>query len=548
MGWLIAYWPDLHCIVLLIAKMPSSLISESTNFLPQTFPWRRRTWFAALTALSLITLLVQGYHPLAEDGGLYVAGVEYTLNPTLFPQDTTFVTEHLRFSVFAPALASLVRATHLSLEQVLLLTYVFSLALTLWSARKLLQRCVRGDAAQLAGVTLIAVWGTIPVAGTSLLMLDPYLTARSISTPLSLLAVAYALDSWKSWRSLFACGCCLLIAALFHPLMAAYALAFVLVIRLTQTRRRILAWTLLTAAAISIAALLQLLAPHESPSVVAAAISRYYWFLSQWQWFELLGLVGPLLVLAALLHWRRHSLTPAAATLLRASLAIGSIATLIAMLFAHENYATHLIARLQPLRVFLVLYAVMTALLGATAAQLAIRLRHSVSSRSARLAVSASSFALLIFLAATMFQVQRMTFPASPHIELPGQAMRHSNPWVQAFLWAQRNTPQKALFVLDAKYVNEDGEDAQTFRAWSERSAVPDFSKDGGEAAITPALAQAWQQGATAQKGLSQEQDELRDATLLPLGVTWMVLHVNAQTKHPCPYRNATVKVCQLIR
>jgi hypothetical protein len=145
-----------------------------------------------------------------------------------------------------------------------------------------------------------------------------------------------------------------------------------------------------------------------------------------------------------------------------------------------------------------------------------------------------------------MYLVQRATFPRSPHIELPGWERSHSNPWVQAFLWARDNTPQDALFALDAKYVNEDGEDAQTFRAWALRSALPDFSKDGGEASITPALSGQWQQGATAQNALSALPDAVRDRRLRPLGVTWTVLHSSAVTAHTCPYDNGNIKLCRL--
>jgi hypothetical protein len=143
-----------------------------------------------------------------------------------------------------------------------------------------------------------------------------------------------------------------------------------------------------------------------------------------------------------------------------------------------------------------------------------------------------------------MFAVQRSTFPDSRHLELPWLSVR--NPWSQAFLWARANTPPDALFALDAKYVNEDGEDAQTFRATALRSALPDFSKDGGEAAITPALAQQWQPAAAAQINLSTESDVIRDPRLLYFGVTWLVLHSTAPTAHTCPYDNGSIKICRL--
>ena len=496
-----------------------------------------------LVALTFATLLIQGYHPLAEDGGLYVAGIEYTLDPTLFPHYTAFVTEHLRFSLFAPTLAAIVHLTHLTLPWTLLLTNLFSIWLTLFAALKLLQRCTSSQTAQLAGLCLLSVFWVLPIAGTSLMLMDPYVTGRSLSTPLTLLAIAFALDRWadkSASTSLLGCSMSLFIAALFHPLMAAYGLAFILFLSLTRFRRRVLAWTILLVVAIVLAATLQTLAPISSPALLAAELSRYYWFLSQWQWFELLGLAGPLIVLALLLrHYTRRpsALSQATATLCRASIAAGLIAFTVALLFARESAHTHLVARLQPLRLFLPIYAVMTLLLGATLTQLAL------DSRQHRIIKSVPALTLLA-LAAIMFCVQRQTFPASNHLELPGTSA--NNPWTRAFLWARDNTPRDALFALDARYVNEDNEDAQTFRAIALRSALPDFSKDGGEAAITPALATQWQPAALAQTNLYAATDAVRDARLLPLGATWIVLHTSAATSHPCPYNNGTVKICRL--
>ena len=510
----------------------------------QTPSWTTARWFAILSALSLATLLVHGYHPLAEDGGLYVAGVEHLLNPALFPHDTAFVTAHLRFSLFAPLVAGVVSSTHLPLPWVLLLVELFSIGLTLFAARLLLRRCLLSDAAQLGGVALLAAWWTLPVAATSLMLFDPYVTARSLSTPLSLLAIAFALDidtdSTTRRRSALLCALCLLLVALVHPLMAAYALALVLVMLTaarTTGRHRIGLWTLLTAIALASATVLHLMAPTESPAVIAAAHSRYYWFLSQWHWYELSGLAGPLAVLALLL---RAHLSRAADALCRACIGLGLLAVLIALLFAHDSTPTHLIARMQPLRAWLLLYAIMTLLLGAALTRSALQ--------SQRRSINLLPVATLLCIATMMFVCQRRTFPASPHLELPMLAADnpHLNPWSRAFVWARDNTPVNALFALDANYISIPGEDAQTFRATAQRSALPDFSKDGGEASIMPSLATLWQQGVTAQTSLSTETDAARNARLLPLGVTWIVLRSTAVTAHPCPYDNGTVKVCRL--
>jgi len=516
-----------------------------TSPTPHPKPWPATTWAALLAALTLCTLCVHGYHPLAEDGGLYVAGVQYTLDPSLFPHYTAFVREHLRFSLFAPTLAATVRLTQLPLAWMLLLTDLLSIWLTLFAARQILRRLIpASDAAQITGICLLVAWWTLPVAGTSLLLMDPYVTARSLSTPLSLLAIAFALD--EDTRPLLLCALCLVAAAVFHPLMAAYALAFIVVLRVSKLRRRVLGWIMLIVTALATAALLQMLAPPESPALQAAAITRYYWFLSQWQWYELLGLLGPPAMLALLLIFRPHKLTSVAVTLCHSCIVLAAIATLTALLFARESSPVHLVARLQVLRVYLLIYAVMAMLLGATLFQLCDESAQRSPSRLTRKFLRIAPTLILVTMAATMTFVQRQTFTSSPRIELPWRAAANSNPWVQAFLWAKSNTPQDALFALDAKYVNTEGEDAQTFRATSLRSALPDYSKDGGEASITPALAPVWQPAAAAQYDLSDESDALRDAHLQPFGVTWMVLHSTALTTHPCPYDNGTVKVCKL--
>jgi hypothetical protein len=153
--------------------------------------------------------------------------------------------------------------------------------------------------------------------------------------------------------------------------------------------------------------------------------------------------------------------------------------------------------------------------------------------------------AILLF-GGIMFAANRAAFPNSSHLELPGLAPR--NPWVQAFLWVREHTPKDALFALDADYINARGEDAQCFRAIAERSALPDYSKDGGEASIAPELAATWMAGQSAQNNLSapEETDGQRLAALRPLGVNWIVLQSSAVTHFDCPYENARVKVCRL--
>lgn len=149
-----------------------------------------RTDVPGLALLTLAVLLVHGFHPRAEDGGLYVSGVEQILQPSLFPSDRSFVTAPFQYSLFAPGIAGLVRLTHAPLDDVLLGLYLFTTLLLLYAALGLARRCFPSQpGAQWSGIALLAAWWTLPVAGTSLLLMDPYLTARSFSTPFTLLAL-----------------------------------------------------------------------------------------------------------------------------------------------------------------------------------------------------------------------------------------------------------------------------------------------------------------------------------------------------------------------
>ena len=176
-----------------------------------------------------------GTHPYAEDGGVYIAGVKKLLRPELYPAWTAFVTEHLRFSLFAPAVAGVVGASRLPLEWVLLGLYFGGIAATLWAGSMVAARCTTNARGRAGAVALLACWLTLPIAGTALMLMDPYVTARTISTPLVLMALAWALDA--SLRSWWLCGLALLGAALVHPLMAGYGLALVTLLACMQSTR-----------------------------------------------------------------------------------------------------------------------------------------------------------------------------------------------------------------------------------------------------------------------------------------------------------------------
>jgi hypothetical protein len=513
-----------------------------------------------VTALTLLALAVHGFHPYAEDGGLYLPEVKRLLRPELYPQGAEFVVGHLRYSIFAPVMAGLVRWSQLPIETVFLLVHLASLWVTLFAAWLLAARCYGSREARCGAVALLAVWITLPIAGTSLMLMDPYVTARSFSTPCALLALVGAVEflrprggleteGWTASQARgFVLGCgSLALAGAMHPLMGAYAFGCVLVLAcaLSSSRRIQVGGTAaLCVTSVAVAAVVQASGAPESAAYLSVVLTRYYWFLSQWHWYERIGLAAPLVILATVAlgptlrprRWNHLEGDRAVRTAMASmSVAVGATATGVAVLFARVGLATHSVARLQPLRVFQLVYVVMILVVGAA-------LGEQVLQRSAMRWMMAFSL-----LAGVMVFAERQTYPASARIELPGMNHgRPANPWEQAFAWSRTNTPPDALFALDSQYINVRGEDAQGFRAIAERNMLPDYSKDGGVVANKPALTTEWMRGVAAQTGLSAETDAARIEALRPLGVGWVVLARAAQTSFPCGYTNAVVKVCRL--
>jgi hypothetical protein len=191
------------------AILPGNLMSEELRLaelapqtdllsveLPRTASWQisRTVQLALLTPLVLV---VHGYHPWSDDAGIYVAGVLNILHPLLYPKNAAFVSAQAHYSVFAYLVAGVVRATHLPLAWVLFAAYVFSIVAFLAACQAVAARLFSSERAQVCAVVLAAACFTMPAAGTALFLMDPYVTARSFSTPIGLFAVAACLD--RAW-------------------------------------------------------------------------------------------------------------------------------------------------------------------------------------------------------------------------------------------------------------------------------------------------------------------------------------------------------------
>lgn len=474
-------------------------------------------------ALVPVVLLVHGYHPYADDAGLYVAGLRRILHPTLYPHNGAFVDAQAHWSAFGWLMAWVVRGTHLPVAWILFAAYLLSVVAFLAGCRAVASRLFVSSTAQACAVVLAAACFTVPAAGTGLFLMDPYVTARSFSTPVGLFAVAACLDrAWTRTVILLA------LALLLHPLMGCFVVGFVLIQALVAAGRLRSAIVLCVAGCAAFGA--AFLAAHflpGAPDYRRIVELRSFLFLARWHWYEQLGLALPLLLLAFAVRSMGSSTRKGSVCL--TCMLLGASAVVVSALFVPVA-GPYLLVPLQVLRTFQLIYLLGMLLLGGWLGSLRLRPRFLPA-------------VILGLVFPLMFGVQRATWGASRQIELPG--LRPANPWAQAFLWIRGNTPPGAVFAFNADLTLLPGEEEQGFRAISERDQLAD-DKDAGVAVLVPHLAErAWRED-RAELHADTMTDAQRLAVLRPLGANWILLSASATTHFPCPWRNSVVRVCRL--
>lgn len=183
---------------------------------------------AALFAMTSAGFLVMGYHPGAEDDGVYLTAVKADLNPLLFPHDSDFFKLELKTTVFDTWMAAFVRETGISLAWAELLWQFLSLFFIVLACWTIVCQLFEEASARWAGVAMLAAMFTLPVAGTALYIADQYLHPRSLATALILFAVTRIMAS-RHWQSVPL----LALAFALHPLMGALGISFCCVLTLT---------------------------------------------------------------------------------------------------------------------------------------------------------------------------------------------------------------------------------------------------------------------------------------------------------------------------
>ena len=486
----------------------------------------RHTPVPGLLLITFLAVWIHGYHLGVDDAAIYIPGIKKVADPNLYPFGAEFFQTHARLSFFPNLVGGFARLTHLPIDAAIFAWYVTGIFLLLLASWQLLGACFENRSARWSGVLLLAATFSVPVAGTALVIADPYVTARTLSTPVSMFAVA-SFFLGKRRQAVF----WLAITALLHFQMCAYAAGFLLiVVAIRKAASPGKTGPALSFTGLSALPFLFRLEPARGPAR-EALLSRTYFFLSNWAWYEWMGVFAPLALLWWFYRRRFRGTRPAFSELSRGLVVFGLTATAIAALPSAfrplENYA-----RLQPMRSFHLVYIVLFLLLGGLVGEYALR------------AKAWRWCGLFVPLAAGMACLPSLSYPASPRVEWPGADC--PNPWTRAFFWIRQNTPRDAVFALDPRYLLLPGEDTHGFRALAERSVLADADKDSGAVSLFPQLADRWKSEVDARRNWANFQ--LADFKTLArrYPISWIVQRRPATAGLACPYQNEALEVCQI--
>lgn len=492
--------------------------------------------FLGLFALTGVSFAINGYHPFSEDAETYLPSIERILHPHLFPVGAEYFELHAHLTLFPQLIAYTVRVGHMSLPWALLLWQIVSFFLFILACWKLMQRIFGNPVASWAGVGLIVALATMPVAGTALYVMDPFLNPRNIIGFAQIFAVLKVIERRYVQAALF-----LLFGLSIHPFMTAFAITFCLLVVVidqwsearVRTEERVFEESEpspVTPAFLLFGSFDSLFkAPSGAYDMVAS--NHRYQFLSRWTWYEMLGAVAPLLIFWWFATIARGRRLRHLELLSRSMVVYGAIYFTIGLVVS-VPHRLEVLSLLQPMRSLQLLYILLILLGGSLLGEYILRKRVW------------RWIALFLPLSAGMCYAQRVLYPASSHIEWPGA--KPKNPWVQAFQWAHDNTAEGAVFALDPHYMGIQGEDSQGFRAIAQRSQLADAGKDSGVVELFPQIGDSWIAQVRAQTGLEhfQRADFMRLER--DYGVSWVVLQQSGHSDLTCPYQNEKVKVCRL--
>ena len=472
-----------------------------------------------LALLTVVALLIHGYHPYAEDAEIYLPGVLKILNPSLYSANAEFFGEHAGHTLYPNLIAFSVRATHLPLPWVAFLWHLASIFLLLAGAWRLAAALFEEARARWAAVALMAALLTLPIAGTFLYILDQFLNPRNLAAFAGLFGVAEVLHRKYRRAALW-----LAFGAVMHPFMASFGILFCMwLILLERFHPRMLGF----------AAALPFGITFEPPPAAyhEVALRQRSHFVLRWEWYEWLGALAPVLLFWWFADFARRRGMKNLELVSRAMVPFVLVASVAAVGIGIPARFEAL-ARLQPLRCLALCYMVLVVAGGGLLGQ------YVLQRRVWRWLV------LFVPLSFGMYFAQRQVFPASAHIEWPWAQPR--NPWAQAFEWIRRNTPVDALFALDPRHMELPGEDENGFRARAQRSMLADLVKDKGAASMFPPLSVLWAEQIADQRNFEHFAKNDFERLRQKYGVSWVVVEQPGPAGLECPYENSAVRVCRI--
>jgi hypothetical protein len=485
---------------------------------------RSRNILLVLT-FTCIAIAVMGYHPGFEDDAVYLSAIKSDLNPALYPHDSEFFRLQLQATVFDKSVAAFIRTTGISVAIAELLIQAGAILLIIGTCWAIARRFFAEDHARWAGVALAAAMLTLPVAGAAINLADQHLHPRNIATGFILAAVSRILSD-RRWQAVPL----LILAFLFHPLMAAFGISFCFFLALSMSDR------LFTA-------------PHFAGRPLVAAVplgwvftlptpewrralgTRTYYFLFKWTWYEWLGALGPLVLFWLL--WRFAS-KRGNTMLARFSMAVvcyGVFQQAVAIIINAIPALARLIP-LQPMRFLHLVYFFLTLVAGCLAG------KYILKAKVWRWAL------FLLVINVGMFASQRALVSSTEHLELPGR--QSANPWLQAFAWTRLNTPTGAYFAVDPYYLAAPGEDYHSFRALAERSQLADAVKDPAVVTQVPVLGFEWNRQVSPLAGWASFQLADFERLKAEFGVDWALVSYPEPAGLRCPWHNEKLSICQI--
>lgn len=466
-----------------------------------------------------------GYHPGLEDDGIYLSAVKARLNPALYPYNANFFRLQVQATVFDDWMADFVRWTRMPLAWAELFWQLVALFLILWAAKKIANLLFREEAARWAGVAMVAAMLTLPVSGTALCMVDQHLHPRNLATALILLAV-WRILAGKRWQS----APLLLLAFFIHPLMAAMGISLCLFLTLTSMESLAARLRALRGSMVALVPLGWVFEPADS-TWRKALDTRTCFFLYKWTWYEWLGAIGPLVLLALLWRVAQKNGETRLARFAAAVFFYGVFQQALAMILLSPAAPARLMP-LQPMRYLHIEYFLFTLTAGALLG---------------RFVLKKSAWRWAVFLLAAnggMFVGQRVEFSDVAHLELPG--MQPANPWLQAFAWIKTNAPVNAYFALDPHYLEASGEDFHCFRALAERSQLADAVKDTTVVTQVPELGPVWASQVAAAEGWRHFKLADFERLKAAFGANWVLVAIPQPEGLACQWHNDALAVCRI--